>query len=370
MIPVIKPFLPPESEYRNILSEIWNSHWLTNNGPLVKRLEKKLAEFLNVSSLLFVNNGTSALTLAIKSLELEGEIITTPFSFVATTSSIVWGKCKPIFVDIESKTLNIDASKIEAAITDKTSAIVATHVYGNPCDVKKIETIAKKYNLKVIYDAAHAFGICLHGKSIFEYGDISICSTHATKVFHTTEGGFLVTKNIKIFEKITSMRNFGFENDVSFSNLGTNAKNSEFHAAMGLVNLNYQNTIFEKRKLLTDLYNSLLLSQNFLLGSVLDKKHKNYSYYPILFRSEQALVKCKKALESQQIFTRRYFYPSLTNSLPYIKTRQILPIVEDLSKKILCLPLYYDLELKEVTLICEIILSTLKKSKLDFSVCQ
>jgi len=370
LILVNTPFLPPKNEFNSYLSEIWENKWLTNDGPIVQKLQQKLSTYLNVNNLLFVNNGTNALLMAIKSLDLKGEIITTPFSFVATTSSIVWQNCTPVFVDIDKVSLNIDAEKIEAAITEKTSAILATHVYGNPCDVTTIERIAKKYKLKVIYDAAHAFGIKVAGKSIFEYGDISICSTHATKVFHTTEGGFLVTRDNTIFKKLESMRNFGFKDSKSFAQLGINAKNSEFHATMGLINLKYQNQIFEKRKALTDLYDSNLFTGALSLENILDKDHRNYSYYPILFESEEALLKSEQALKQQQIFTRRYFYPSLAHSLPYIDTVEELPIVENISKRVLCLPLFYDLKFTEVALICDIITNTLVKTTLKPSLCQ
>lgn len=369
MILVNKPFLPPKEEYLSFISKIWKNKWLTNDGPLVKKLENNLATYLNIKNLLFVNNGTNALMLAIKALDLEGEVITTPFSFVATTASIVWENCLPVFVDIDKQNLNIDADKIEASITSNTSAILATHVYGNPCDVKKIETIAKKYNLKVIYDAAHAFGIKINNKSIFEYGDISICSTHATKVFHTTEGGFLVTQNRVVFEKLKSMRNFGFKDFKSFSQLGINAKNSEFHAAMGLVNLKYQDKILAKRKQLTELYDEYLLTKGLFIKSVLDKSHKNYSYYPVLLKSEEDLLSIEEALQKKQIFTRRYFYPSLATSLPYIKFDKKLPVVNSISKRILCLPLYFDLKLEEVALICDVITTTLTKAYLKANVC-
>lgn len=200
MIPVTKPFLPPQEEYNNYLQGIWQRKWLTNMGPLSSDLELKLKNHLSVDHLLFVTNGTIALQMAIKALDLKGEVITTPFSFVATTSSLVWEGCKPLFVDIDKNTLNIDVTKIESAITNETIAILATHVYGNPCDVIAIEKIAKKYKLKVIYDGAHAFGVKINGRSIFEYGDISICSLHATKLYHSVEGGLIITKNADLLK--------------------------------------------------------------------------------------------------------------------------------------------------------------------------
>jgi len=279
LIPINKPFLPPEDEYNDFISKIWKTQWLTNDGPLVVRLEHQLSNYLNINKVVFVNNGTTTLQLAIKSLDLKGEIITTPFSFVATTSSIVWENCIPIFVDIDKDTLNIDSQKIEDSITDKTSVILATHVFGNPCNVDVIASIAKKHHLKIIYDGAHAFGVNIKGKSIFEYGDVSICSTHATKIYHTIEGGFIVTNNDLLFNKLKPMRNFGFKDATSFSCLGINAKNSEFHAAMGILNLTYQEKIFKKRKLLSELYDNLLSATDFLKPTMVEKANKNYSYW-------------------------------------------------------------------------------------------
>ena len=353
MISVNKPFLPPKEEYQKIIGTIWESGWLTNSGPLVKELQTKLAKELNVSNLIFVANGTLALQLAIKALNLKGEIITTPFSFVATTSSIVWEGCKPVFVDINNDNLNINAAKIEAAITPNTSAILATHVYGNPCDVIEIERIAEKHNLKVIYDGAHAFGVEVDGKSIFEFGDISICSTHATKIFHTIEGGFIVTKDKTLFNSIKQMTNFGFKDSVSFSNLGINAKNSEFHAAMGIVNLNYIEENLSYRKKLCLLYDELL--DKIVRRPIWSKNSTEaYSYYPILFGTEEELQICQKALQEEDIFPRRYFYPLLSESLPYVDSLK-LTVAEEVSKTVLCLPLYRELSFKEVEKICSVI---------------
>ena len=256
MIPVTKPFLPPQEEYEVLLKNIWKRGWITNMGPLASELEMGLKEHLDLNHLLFVTNGTVALQMAIKALDLKGEIITTPFSFVATTSSIVWEGCTPVFADIDPNNLNIDVTKIEEAITSKTSAILATHVYGNPCDVEEIQKIAEKHNLRVIYDGAHAFGVKINGRSIFEFGDISICSLHATKLYHSVEGGLLVTNDPDLLKKLAFMRNFGFDGPEAFAELGINGKNSEFHAAMGLVNLNYIQDIHLKRKELSELYDN------------------------------------------------------------------------------------------------------------------
>ena len=355
MIPVTQPFLPPKEEYQKLVDGIWKRQWLTNMGPLASQLEMELKDHLEVNHLLFVTNGTIAIQMAIKALELSGEIITTPFSFVATTSSIVWENCTPIFVDICPETLCIDANKIESAITDKTQAILATHVYGNPCDVIKIEEIAKKHNLKVIYDAAHAFGVKVNEKSVFEYGDISTCSLHATKLYHSVEGGLIITKDSNLLKKLAHIRNFGISGFDSFSELGLNGKNSEFHAAMGLANLKYVKDIHDKRKKLTEVYDEKL--KNFKAYKIKWHKNanKNYAYYPIVLESEELLLRIKENLDTNEIFTRRYFYPSLASSLPYLPKLE-LPITEDISKRVLCLPLYYDLSIEEVDIICRIML--------------
>lgn len=359
MIPVTKPFLPPIEEYQEYLKGIWQRQWLTNMGPLSSELELKLKEYLNVSNLLFVTNGTIALQMAIKGLDLKGEIITTPFSFVATSSSIVWEGCIPVFVDINEESLNIDATQIERAITDKTSAILATHVYGNPCDVVAIQKIADKHKLKVIYDGAHAFGVNVKGKSIFEYGDISICSLHATKLYHSIEGGFMVTKDFVLLKKLAYIRNFGFDGPEAFAELGINGKNSEFHAAMGLVNLNHIEVIHHKRKLLTERYDEKLKGLKAYKPKWYKEANLNYAYYSLIIESEELLLKIKQLLDTNEIFTRRYFYPSLAKTLPYIPPKNI-EITDNIAKRALCLPLYYDLTIEEVDLITRLIIENSK----------
>ncbi|MDE5493058.1 DegT/DnrJ/EryC1/StrS family aminotransferase [Elizabethkingia meningoseptica] len=357
MIPVTKPFLPPQEEYDQYLKGIWQRNWLTNMGPLASQLEMELKDYLDVNHLLFVTNGTVALQMAIKALELKGEIITTPFSFIATTSSIVWEGCEPVFVDIDEKSLNIDACKIEAAITEKTSAILATHVYGNPCDVEAIDKIAKKHNLKVIYDAAHCFGVKINGKSIFEYGDISTCSLHATKLYHSIEGGLLFTKDPDLLKKLAFIRNFGISGYDSFSELGLNGKNSEFHAAMGLVNLKWADRILDKRRKLTARYEKKLTGFKAIRPRWHAYSENNGAYLPFILESEELLLKIKNVLDNSEIFTRRYFYPSLSNCLPYLPITHT-PVSDDIAKRALCLPLYYDLTEEEVDWICRIILRT------------
>lgn len=355
MIPVTKPFLPPMEEYNKLIEGVWKRQWLTNMGPLASDLEMKVKETLSVDHLLFVTNGTVALQMAIKALDITGEIITTPFSFVATTSTIVWEGCRPVFVDIDPFTLTIDVHKIEEAITENTQAILATHVYGNPCDVVAIEKIAKKHNLKVIYDGAHAFGVHINGKSIFKYGDISTCSLHATKLFHSVEGGLIVTKDAGLLKKMAHIRNFGISGYDSFSELGINGKNSEFHAAMGLVNLRYLSQIHEKRKYLSEYYQEKLKNLRAYLPKWFDGATKNYAYYPVVLESEELLLKIKEELDKNEIYTRRYFYPSLASALPYIEKEE-LAVAEDVSKRVLCLPLYYDLEKEEIDLITRLML--------------
>ncbi|WP_313799835.1 DegT/DnrJ/EryC1/StrS family aminotransferase [Cytobacillus sp.] len=338
MIPVSHPFLPPKDEYDQLLSKLWESKWLTNNGVFVQQLERLLEDYLRVPSLHYVSNGTIALQLAIKALGLKNEIITTPFSFVATTTSILWEQCTPIFVDIDPKTLCIDANQIEVAITEKTEAILATHVYGIPCDVEKIEEIANRYHLKVIYDAAHSFGVQYKGRSIVSYGDLSTLSFHATKLYHTIEGGAVINNSGQhLDEQITQLRSFGFVGENYYS-AGINGKNSEFHAAMGLCNLKYIDVIIENRKKRTREYDELLDGK---LGRILipENTHYNYSYYPVLFRSEEELLATQWKLKKNNIDTRRYFYPSL-NKLPYVAKDDSCPISEDISKRILCLPLH------------------------------
>ncbi|WCO01141.1 DegT/DnrJ/EryC1/StrS family aminotransferase [Psychroserpens ponticola] len=357
MIPITKPFLPKQEEYEAFLKGIWQRQWLTNMGPLANELEMKLKNHLKLKHLLFVTNGTIALQMAIKALNLKGEIITTPFSFVASTSSIVWEGCEPVFVDIDNESLNIDATKIEAAITKHTTAILATHVYGNPCDVLAIEKIAKKHNLKVIYDGAHAFGVEIYGKSIFEYGDISTCSLHATKLYHSTEGGLVVTKDPDLLKKMAYIRNFGFVGPETFAELGINGKNSEFHAAMGLANLEHIQTIHQKRKELTDSYDEHLNHFKAFKPKWHSEASINYAYYPIVLESEAFLLKCMEDLKSKEIYSRRYFYPSLSMALPYVKNES-LDITDDISKRVLCLPLYVDLSKEEIAMICSVLLSS------------
>lgn len=355
LIPVTKSFLPPLDEYVLYLREIWDSNQLTNNGPLVKQLEKQLKDYLGVKHLFFVSNGTIALQIAIKALGLQGEIITTPFSYVATTSSIVWEGCTPVFVDIDPQTLCINASLIESAVTSHTTGILATHVYGIPCNVEKIKRIADEQSLSVIYDAAHTFGVKYKTIDLVNYGDVSILSFHATKLFHTVEGGAIVTENDEIAHRLSYMRNFGHKGPVDFWGLGVNGKNSEFHAAMGLCNLTHITEILEKRKEVSNWYDVYLSDSGLLKPDLPDHTQYNYAYYPVIFNSEEVLLTVVEALNSKNIFPRRYFYPSLSE-LPYLPV-QHMKISEDISKRILCLPMYTDLRKEDVLSISKIIIN-------------
>lgn len=355
MIQVTRPFLPPQGKYNEYVKDIWNRRWLTNNGPLVNKLELKLKSYLNLDHMIYVGNGTIALQLAIKALELKGEIITTPFSYVATSSSIVWENCQPVFADIDSQTFNIEPKNIGSLITDKTTGILATHCFGNPCDIQAIQKIADDNNLKVIYDAAHSFGTKYNGKSIFQYGDISTCSFHATKLFHTIEGGAVFTREPQVLKKLAFMRNFGHDGPEKFQELGINAKNSEFHAAMGLCNLEYIEDILMKRKVQSKNYDNLLANLNVETQLIANDSVYNYSYYPIVFEEEGAAIKAKNELEKHEIYPRRYFHPSL-ETLPYIKENYKLVNSESVSKRILCLPLFYDLNIEDQEMIARLLL--------------
>jgi len=340
-------------EYIALLKTAWDKAWITNSGPLAQELEKQLAAHLGVKHVLFCSNGTIVLQMILKAYKITGEVITTPFSYVATTNVLLWENCTPVFVDIEPQSFCIDPSKIEAAITSKTQAILATHVYGYPCAAEQIEAIAKKHGLKVIYDGAHAFDAFYNGRQVLSYGDVSTCSFHATKLFHTVEGGCIVTNNDELAPQLKLYRSFGHIGDEYFD-IGVNGKNSEFHAAMGLCNLKHLTAIKEGRKQVSDLY-ELLLKDIFLQRPVgISSSVYNYAYYPVVFSSEEVLLKVWKALQNEQVNTRRYFYPSL-NRLPFLKNMQPCPVAEDIARRVLCLPLYNDLPHEDVQRICTVI---------------
>lgn len=359
MINVTKAYLPPIEEYNYYLKKIWENNWLTNHGPLVNELEDKLKKYLGVKHLFFISNGTLALQIAIKALGLKDEVITTPFSYIATTSSLIWEGCSPVFADIDRDTLNIDPGKLEEKITEKTTGMLATHIFGSPCDVDRINEISKKHNIPVVYDAAHSFGVSYKNKSLLNYGDISILSFHATKLFHTVEGGAIVTNDDELAGKIKNLRNFGHlgsEKPEEIISLGINGKNSEFHAAMGLCILPKINEIIQKRKELFLFYNQCLEGLKLSRIKIPDNTDYNYSYYPIIFSTEKELLTVRDALKKESIFPRRYFFPSI-NTINYIKeiNQQEMPISEYFSERILCLPLYHSLEKKDIEKITNII---------------
>ena len=353
MINVTKTFFPPLEVYQSQLQRIWSNEWLTNRGELVLELEEKLKNYLSVDHILVTNNGTIPIQIALKLLGNEGEIITTPFSYVATSATIVWENCTPVFVDIHPEYLTIDETKIEAAITDKTTAILATHVFGNPCHAEAIEAIAQKHNLKVIYDAAHAFGVTYKEQSVFNYGDVSTCSFHATKLFHTGEGGALFAKDTNLQHQLFYSHNFGHDGPLAFHGLGVNAKISELQAAMGLAVLPYMETILAERKRVVDFYNQNLDVTQVQTLKIRENTQWNYSYYPVIFKDEVTLLRVQKALNEEQIFPRRYFYPSL-NTIPYVASVS-MPISERIASRILCLPLYVELTEIELVQIVEIL---------------
>lgn len=356
-IDVTKTYLPDKEKYKKYVDRIYENGWVTNNGPLVRELEKRLADFLGVKNIVLVANGTVALEMAYRTLAITGYVITTPFSFVATTSSLVTNGLKPIFADINPTTLNIDPENIKNVITQNTSAIVPVHVFGNGCEVEEIETIAKENNLKVIYDAAHAFDVKYKGQSILNYGDISTLSFHATKLFHTIEGGALIINDDKLVQKARYLINFGIENKESIPELGTNAKMNEFEAAMGLALLDDMEKLKSKRKEIYGKYSQKLKGlvqfqeQN-------DDTTLNYSYFPIILKDAKQAEKVQQALNDKDIFPRRYFYPSL-DTLSYIEPKQYMSISRDISERILCLPLYPGLTDKDLTKIINVMKESL-----------
>ena len=357
MINVTKTYLPNKDKYKKYIDEIYANGWVTNNGPMLKLLEKRLAEYLGVKNIVLVSNGTVALEIAYRTLGIKGDVITTPFSFVATTSSLVTNGLNPLFLDIDSQTLNMDPRNIEKLITKNTSAIVPVHVFSNACEVEKIGDIAKKNNLKLVYDASHAFGVRYKGDSILKYGDISTLSFHATKTFHSIEGGALIINDDSLVEKARYLINFGIKNAEEIPELGTNAKMNEFEAAMGLCVLDDMQDLHEKRRIVYEFYKRELEGVVKFQEQNKDST-QNYSYFPIILESEEQLKKVVKALNLKDIFPRRYFYPSL-DTLTYINPNQFCKISRDISKKILCLPIYPDLHVKQQKKIIEILINNI-----------
>lgn len=351
---VTMPTLAPLDEVGQLMKQIWSSGIMTHNGPLVQRFEKEVCTYLNVPQMVSCCNGTLALQMAIKALGCTGEIITTPFTFIATISSIMWQQCTPIFVDIDPYTLNIDPARIEERITNHTVAIMPVHVFGNNCDFEAIDTVAKAHNLPVIYDACHSVGSLYQGKSVFNQGDISVTSFHATKMLNCAEGGGVFTLNKEIDERLRRIRFFGFENHADIVEDGFNGKMTEVHAAVGLANLRYLDAALADRKMKYLRYKEIL-GQNPDISFQTITSGCNYSYFPVIFRDEATTLKVIATLNADNIFPRRYFYPSVNTFaklVPYIP----MPNSEDIASRILCLPLYKDLKMQEVEEIAELTL--------------
>lgn len=355
-ITVTQPYLPPLEEFMPYLQQIWQNKWLTNNGPLHQQLEKELAEYLGVKYISVFSNGTLALITALQALNITGEVITTPFSFVATTHSLWWNKIKPVFVDIEPEFLNLDPTKIEAAITPQTTAIMPVHVYGNPCQVEEIQLIADKHGLKVIYDAAHAFGVKKDGDSILNYGDLSVLSFHATKVYSTIEGGAIICHTEEMKHHIDNLKNFGFRGETVVEEPGINAKLNEVQAAYGLLQLKYVDGFIARRKEITNLYRTLLkdISGIHFLDDMEGVTH-GYSYFPILIDKDKfgkSRDELYEHLKSHNIYSRRYFYPLISSFEPYNTLESSNPknlsIATKKAENVLCLPIFVELEDKQV----------------------
>lgn len=354
---VTMPTLAPLEEVNELMKGIWASGIMTHNGPLVQRFEKECAAKLGVPNMVSCVNGTIALQMAIRALKLKGEIITTPFTFIATISSIIWEGCTPVFVDIDPETLCIDPKKIEEKITYHTVGIMPVHVFGNSCDIEAIGAIAKKHNLKVIYDACHSVGVDYKGQSVFNYGDISVTSFHATKMLNTTEGGGCFTQDKELDEKLRRIRFFGFENHADIVEDGTNGKMTEVHAAVGLANLKYLDAALADRKRKYLYYKEKL---SVIPGLSFQEINEgcNYSYFPVIFPDEATLLKVQAKLQENSIFPRRYFYPSVntfTRLVPYTP----MPISEDIASRILCLPLYFTLADDDIERIIQIIVNAI-----------
>ena len=353
---VTKIYMPPKEKFQAYIDGIYESGWLTNNGPLVQELEKKLEEYLGVKNLLCISSGTDALQFAYRLLEQDGkEVITTPFSFVSTTSAIVAERLTPVFADIDKDTYNIDPKNIEKLINSKTCAIAPCHVFGNACDIEEIDNIAKKHNLKVIYDASHAFDVQYKGKHILNFGDISIISFHATKMFHTIEGAAIVIKDDKLYKKAKIVRNYGIDKPDSVAMLGINAKMNEVEAAMGLCMLEEEDRIKQEREISYRFYRSQLRDYVQLQKQNLDAT-QSYSYFPVVFRDENEMSRVREALLEYNIASRQYFNPSL-DTLPFVEHIEVMKNSRDISSRILVIPMHSGVE----PIVSEIIINTLKE---------
>jgi len=359
---VTKPSLPPLKDFVPYLEQIWASRILTNSGPFHQQLEKALCEFLGVPYISLFANGTIALVTALQALRITGEVITTPYSFVATAHSLLWNGIKPVFVDIDPRTFNLDPARIEAAITGDTTAIMPVHCYGQPCDVEAIQKIAAKHGLKVVYDAAHAFAVQADGNSILNHGDLSVLSFHATKVFNTFEGGAIICRDAQTKQRIDSLKNFGFVNEISVVEPGTNGKMSEMNAALGLLQLQHVDHAIERRKQIDQLYRHLLANlKSIRCPELLGDFRHNYSYFPILVDRRHPLGRdgLYDWLRENGVHGRRYFYP-LLSSFPMYRDLPSsaginLPVAVRMADEVLCLPIYPGLADGEVARIAQLV---------------
>ncbi|MDH5765398.1 MAG: DegT/DnrJ/EryC1/StrS family aminotransferase [Gammaproteobacteria bacterium] len=357
---VTQPFLPPLEEFESYLREIWDSKILSNSGYFHQQLENALCEYLGVEYISLFSNGTIALITALQALQIKGEVITTPYSFVATAHSIMWNGLKPIFVDVDSETLNLDPARIEAAISSQTTAIMPVHCYGRACDVNAIQQIADKYNLKVIYDAAHAFGVKDDDGSLLRHGDLSVLSFHATKVFNTFEGGAIVCPDVKTKQRIDQLKNFGFQDDVTVIDFGINGKMSEINAAFGVLQLKYIDQAVARRRNIDALYRELLKNvKGIRCMPEVDVGMANYSYFPIFVESEYPVSRDElfQKLKDNDIYSRRYFYPLISDYEIYreFSSGYDFSVALNAANKILCLPIYPDLSAQDVKFVINII---------------
>ena len=354
IIPVTRPQMPPLDEFIPYLRKIWNNQWLTNNGPYHQLLEAELASFLGVKHVSLFANGTIALVTALQALGIKGEVITTPYSFVATTHALSWNNLKPVFADIDPTTFNLDPDKAEAAITSRTSAILPVHCYGRPCDVERFEKIGKKHKIKIIYDAAHAFGVSRKGKSLARFGDLSVLSFHATKVFNTFEGGAIVSPDTKTKHYIDRLKNFGYVDEVTVANVGINGKMNEVQAAFGLLQLqHFEKAVHQRKQIDTRYRKEISRIEGITCPPPVGEASYNYAYFPILVGNNYRLSREKlyQSLRQQGIFARRYFYP-LISSFPMYRglssaSPKNIPVAANLSERVLCLPIYPDLTEEE-----------------------
>ena len=354
MVPVTMPSLPRLEEYMDALRPAWESGILTHNGPLVRELESRLKARFNIKHLVAVTNGTVALQLSLHALGIQGEVITTPFSWIATCSAIKWEGCVPSFADVDAETFNIDPEQLEARITPRTSAIMPVHVFSNPCEIEAIDEIARRHKLNVIYDAAHAFGVTYKGRTILDYGDISATSFHATKLFNTGEGGACATTDAELATRLQRARFFGHDDQKSIVEDGLNGKMTEVHAALGLANLPQLDAVLARRRQIDHQYRQELSDVSWVRFQRIQEDANNFSYMPIVFDRESQLEKAVAALQQQRIYARRYFRPSL-NTVEAVGSYSNCPVSESLSARILCLPSFHQLPDSTISRVCEVI---------------